>query len=73
MLFKDSSVVLLLNIVDEKLLHCVYFPAKSLVDMTSFLTFTSPPLKQGRVDLKIPSVAKVGFSDSQTWQSMRVI
>lgn len=36
MLFKDSFVVLLLNIAEEKLLHCVYFPANSPLDMISF-------------------------------------
>lgn len=49
-LFKGNFVVLLLNVADGKLLHCVYFPAKSLVDMisshpyyTSFETWKGRP------------------------------
>lgn len=34
MLFKDSFVVLQLNIADEKLLHYVYFLTKSFVDIS---------------------------------------
>lgn len=69
MLFKDSFVVLQLSIADKKRLRCVCFPTKSIADMISF-TLTQTPLKQERVDLKIPSLAKASFSDFRAWVSI---
>lgn len=70
MLFKDSFVVLQLSIADKRHLRC--FPTKSIADMISF-TLTPPPLKQERVDLKIPSLAKASLSDFRTWVNITVI